>query len=68
MDRYKKSYANKLMNEYIEELEAIKRDICKNFQDMDLTNASVQNEMEEIIGYITWECDSLISAIESRKL
>lgn len=68
MDRYKKSYANKLMNAYIEELEDIKRKVSRNFQDMDLTNASVQNEMEEIIDCITWECDSLISAIESRKL
>lgn len=68
MDRYKKSYANKLMNAYIEELEDIKRDVCKSFQDMDLANASVQNEMEKIIGHITWECDSLISAIEIRKL
>lgn len=68
MDRYKKSYANKLMNAYIEELEDIKRKVQKNFQDMDLANADLQDEMQEIIDGITWECESLRSAIESRKL
>ncbi len=68
MDRYKKSYANKLMNAYIEELEDIKRKVQKNFQDMDLANAGLQDEMQEIIDGIIWECESLRSAIEGRKL
>lgn len=66
--RYKKSYANKVLDAYITEIEAVRERIRKDFLDMDFSNASARNEMEESVAAMLMECDNLISDIELQKL
>ncbi|MDQ0227329.1 hypothetical protein [Metabacillus niabensis] len=49
----------------INNLEDAKREIKQNFEDMDLENASVQEEMRQIIDEMIAELDQLISTIKS---
>lgn len=49
----------------INNLEDARQAIVKNFEQMDLENASVQEEMAEIVEQMVSELDELISSIES---
>ncbi len=49
----------------INNLEDARHEIIQNFNDMDLENASVQKEMEEIVNDMVAEIDRLIDRIQS---
>ncbi|MDE7062730.1 MAG: hypothetical protein K2O73_05750 [Lachnospiraceae bacterium] len=66
--RYKKSYANKVLNAYIEEVEGVRYRIQKDFEDMDFENASARNDMEDCVQRMLAQCDSLIQEIQGQKL
>lgn len=66
--RYKKSYANAMLDKYIGEVEEIRYRIEKDFPDMDFANASARSEMEECIIRMLSYCDGLISDIQAHKL
>lgn len=68
VSRYKKSYANKVLDAYIDEVEDIRYRIQKDFGDMDLENASARSHMEDCVGQMTALCDALIFEIYSQKL
>ncbi|MBD7911800.1 MULTISPECIES: hypothetical protein [Clostridium] len=65
MGRYKKAYAERLVSKYVDEIEREKKQIIKNFQDMDLDNADVKNDFALIVNSMVQKCDSLISEISS---
>lgn len=66
--RYKKSYANKVLDAYIDEVEDIRYRIQKDFGDMDFENASARNDMEDCVRQMSALCDALIFEIYSQKL
>ncbi len=68
VQRYKKSYANKVLDAYIEEVEDIRYRIQKDFSDMDFENASARNGMEDCVRRMSALCDALIFEIYSQKL
>ncbi len=49
----------------INNLEFARNEIIKNFNDMDLENASVQREIEEIVNEMVSEIDRLIDRIQA---
>ena len=55
--------ANTLRERYADAVEKEKKSIRKNFNDMDLDNSSVRNEIEDIIDKMEKECKSLISSL-----
>lgn len=62
---YTKGYSERLVANYIEEIEAEKKKIVKNFNDMDFQNAVTKNEFEEIINDMVKNCDQLIENLSS---
>lgn len=66
--RYKKSYANKVLDAYIEEAEGVRYRIQKDFADMDFENASARNDMEDCVQRMLAQCDSLIQEIQGQKI
>lgn len=64
-NNYNKQYAEGLASKYIKDIERQKKLILKNFNDMDLENADIIEDFEEIIKSIVNECDSLIAEIKS---
>lgn len=64
-NNYNKQYAEGLASKYINDIERQKKLILKNFNDMDLENADIIEDFEEIIKSIINECDSLIAEIKS---
>lgn len=66
--RYKKSHANKVLDAYIEEVEDVRYRIQKDFEDMDIENASARNDMEDCVQRMLAQCDSLIQEIQGQKL
>lgn len=61
---YDKAYAQRLVASYIEEIEDLKKDIIKNRGDMDLHNADIENEFDDIIKDILTKYTNLINEIE----
>ena len=61
---YDKAYAQRLVASYIEEIEDLKKDIIKNRGDMDLHNADIENEFDDIINDILTKYTNLINEIE----
>lgn len=62
-NRYKKSYAERLVSNYIEEIERQRNSMRKNFEDMDFVNANARDEFEKIVTCMTDNCNSLINEI-----
>lgn len=58
-------YCYRLVDNYVEEIESLKKDMTKNFAQMDLQNASVQVEMQEVLDSMTQKCDQLKSSLRS---
>lgn len=56
-------YCYRTVIEYKEMLDEYKAKMWKNYQDMDLRNASIQADIEEVVGEMMAYCDSLKSAI-----
>ncbi len=50
---------------YISEIKEQRTKIKKNFNDMDLENATAKNEIESAVNAIIQECNLLISKLES---
>lgn len=65
MGRATSSYCYRLIDKYIEEIESSKNKITKNFNDMDLENASVQRDIYDVVMEMTKYCDDLISILKS---
>ena len=65
--RYKASYAQRLVNNYIAEIERQKASIDKNFRDMDFENADARDEFEDKKNSMINECDNLINLIKAYK-
>lgn len=58
-------YCYRLVDNYVEEIESLKKDMTKNFAQMDLQNASVQVEMQEVLDKMTQKCDQLKYSLRS---
>lgn len=65
MANYTSSFSSSLVSNIIFFLEDAKEGIQKNFEQMDLENASVEEEMREKIEEMIRELNRLIVAIES---
>ncbi|KLV27989.1 hypothetical protein CHH55_23915 [Niallia circulans] len=65
MANYTSSFSSSLVSNMISFLEDAKEGIQKNFEQMDLENASVEEEMREKIEEMIIELNRLIVAIES---
>ena len=65
MERVTYSYCIRFVDSYKDEIKSQIVKIEKNFRDMDLSNASVQEEMSDVIEEIKRYCYKLISDLES---
>lgn len=53
------SYCYRLVGKYIDEMDRSKKQMEKNFQDMDVKNASIQADMYEVVQDMEQYCDEL---------
>ncbi|MFI3201964.1 MAG: hypothetical protein R3Y54_10670 [Eubacteriales bacterium] len=61
---YKNPYgATNIVSSYIDSVRQIKHVVKENFEEMDLENASLKQDIEEVIDEINNKCDTLISRI-----
>jgi hypothetical protein len=58
------SHCNRLISNYIEEVNVYKKNMVKNFEDMDFKNAVTRNEFGEIVDEMINNCDSLIMKLQ----
>ena len=58
-------YYNQLVENYIDDIEKYKYKINKNFNDMDLSNASIQRDIYMVVYEMMKKCDALIAQINS---
>lgn len=58
------SHCNSLISNYIEEINVYKKNMVKNFMDMDFANAVTRNEFGEIVDEMISNCDSLIMKLQ----
>lgn len=65
MGQATRDYCNRLVSNYLDEIEKQKGKISKNFGDMDLKNASIQKDMKNVVDEMTSLCDSLKRTLDS---
>lgn len=65
MGRCSRSYAQRLLDNYITNVNSQIYQIQKNFGEMDFENAKAKEEMAEIIDKMINCCNSLISDLET---
>ena len=61
---YTRSYCNRLISNYIEEIEVQIKAIDKNFIQMDFENAVVRDECEIIVVNMIKQCNDLIYQLD----
>ena len=66
-NRCSKSCAKALINNYIFNIERQKNAIVKNYNDMDLKNADIKQEVEDKVYTMINNCDTLIKIIKGYK-
>lgn len=66
-NRCSKSCAKALVNNYVLNIEKQKNAIVKNYNEMDLKNASVKQEIENKVYDIVNNCNILINTIKGYK-
>lgn len=59
MGYYGSYYCYMALGTYKDMLDELKAKIQKNYTDMDLSNASVQADIEKIVGEMTRKCDAI---------
>lgn len=59
------SYCYRLVGKYETELQRIKEALNKNRGDMDLENADIETDFDDVVKKMTDYCDSLKSTISS---
>ena len=59
------SYCYRLVGKYETELQRIKEALNKNRGDMDLENASIEKDFDEVVKKMTDYCDNLKAIISS---
>lgn len=62
-----KAYADKLLQKYISQVEKKKSIIERNFSEMDIENADIQNEFENIKNDMISNCNKLIGELQNYK-
>ncbi len=62
-----KQYCERLVSNYLNEIESQKKMMEKNFKDMDLENASVRDDIEDLVNEMKCYCDQLKTAISDYK-
>lgn len=62
-----KAYADKLLQKYISQVEKKRGIIERNFSEMDIENADIENELENIKNDMLNNCDKLIGELQNYK-
>ena len=65
MEYASSSYCRQAVNQYVARIDEFKADMWKNFYEMDLSNASIQAEIQEVDQEMSDYCETLKSEISS---